>query len=85
MPIRRHRIEDGLATALSYDRIAGCSILHARRRRREWTGAFQWRWPHLERHACSLHARCMSIAFPQVQLVFSRECCLHVALLGTEA
>ena len=51
----------------------------AGRRRRELTAAFQWRWPHLERHAACMQASCRS-HFPNADRIFPNAACMSLAL-----
>jgi len=52
----------------------------AGRRRREWTAAFQWRWPHLERHAaCIMQASCRS-HFQNADCIFPNAACMSLVL-----
>ena len=51
--------------------------LHAGRRRRELTAAFQWRWPHLERHAACMKASCRS-HFSNADRIFPNAACISL-------
>jgi len=56
-----------------------CRMLHpaAGRRRRELTAAFQWRWPHLERHAACMQASCRS-HFQIADRIFPNAACMSL-------
>jgi len=58
-----------------------CRMLQpaAGRRRRELTAAFQWRWPHLERHAACMQASCRS-HFKNADRIFPNAACMSLVL-----